>query len=208
MKPSVIVLIVANFIPLLGVLFSGWDVHRILHLYWAENVAVGIVSVLKILTNRSGGVGRPPKIFLAGFFAVHYGFFCFGHSVFVFNALGDSPPSFGAPWEGAVTYLGSHRLLFAGFLASHLFSYFTNYLGRGEAMELSVGKVMTQPYRRIFVLHVTIIFGGMAVMMLGGSAALVAILVIVKTAGDIFFHLKEHAEADAVRTENQNRGRA
>lgn len=199
LKPSVIVLIAANFIPLWGVLFRGWDVSNILHLYWAENVAVGVVTVLKILSNGEESASLPAKVFLAGFFTVHYGFFCFGHAMFVFGGLLSDGPSFGFPGERALDYLSSHKLLVLGFFLSHLFSFFVNYLGKGESQRLNPGQVMFQPYQRIVVLHLTIIFGGMAVLALGSSAVLVAILVIGKTLGDLFFHTKEHKDAVAPR---------
>ena len=56
-RPSVIVLLVANLIPILGVLFFDWDVVSLLKIYWAENVAVGLVNVLKMLTNNLYPIG-------------------------------------------------------------------------------------------------------------------------------------------------------
>ncbi|MEJ6582386.1 MAG: DUF6498-containing protein [Akkermansiaceae bacterium] len=87
LKPSVIVWIVANVIPLWGVFFRGWDVSNILHLYWVENVVVGVVTLLKILSNGEKSASFPAKVFLGGFFTVPYGFFCFGHARFVFGSL-------------------------------------------------------------------------------------------------------------------------
>ena len=158
---------------------------------------MGVVTVLKILSNGHASASLPAKLFLGGFFTVHYGFFCFGHAMFVFGGLLSDGPSFGFPGERALDYLFSHKFLIFGFFLSHLFSFYVNYLKSGEFRTLNPGQVMFQPYRRIVVLHVTIIFGGMAVMALGSSVGLVAILVIVKTAGDLFFHTKEHKDAAA-----------
>ena len=66
-----------------------------------------------------------------------------------------------------------YNIVFAGFLGSHLFSFFFNYHGKGEAQRLALPQVMFLPYPRIFVLHITILFGGMLVMALGNPAALV-----------------------------------
>src|SRR4051794_2567049 len=49
-KTSAYVLIVANALPLFGVLFLGWDTFSIVALYWAENVIIGAVNVLKMIT--------------------------------------------------------------------------------------------------------------------------------------------------------------
>ena len=45
---AVVALVVANLIPLLGVLFLGWSVWNILIIYWLENGIVGFINVLKM----------------------------------------------------------------------------------------------------------------------------------------------------------------
>lgn len=193
-RPAALALIIANFIPLWGVLFRGWDIANILHLYWAENLAFGLITILRILTNRHARGSLPGKVFLSVFFTIHYGIFCYGHSVFVFSDFIGGSHRLGAS-SGAADYLREHWFVVAGFFGSHLVSFFFNYLGKGEAERLDPGKVMFMPYRRIVILHVTIILGGMAVMALGSSAALVAVLVIAKTAGDLVLHFHEHRES-------------
>src|SRR5687768_11819199 len=46
---SAIVLLVANLIPIVGVIFFGWSLHTILVIYWLENGIVGFWNVPKIL---------------------------------------------------------------------------------------------------------------------------------------------------------------
>ena len=41
---AVVALVVANAMPLLGVLFLGWSVWTILIVYWLENGIVGVVQ--------------------------------------------------------------------------------------------------------------------------------------------------------------------
>jgi hypothetical protein len=195
-RPAALALIAANFIPLWGVIFQGWDAANIVHLYWAENVAFGLVTLLRILTNRYPGTGLSGKVFLGGFFTVHYGFFCFGHAMFVFGSAFDMPGP-GSAGEHTRLFLKTHWYVVAGFFLSHLISFFLNYHGKGEASRLKPGEVMFLPYRRIFILHFTIIFGGMAVLALGNSASLVAVLVVAKTIGDLILHLREHRGVEA-----------
>ena len=45
---AVVALVVANLIPLIGVLFFGWSVWNILVIYWLENGIVGVINVLKM----------------------------------------------------------------------------------------------------------------------------------------------------------------
>lgn len=190
LRPAALALILMNFIPLWGVIFWDWDVANILHLYWAENVIYGLITILRILTNQHRGKTFSERFFLSVFFTIHYGLFCYGHSVFVFSGaiLEESEIT-------ALAYLSTNWLVILGFFGSHLVSYFYNYLGRGEAQRMKAEKVMFLPYRRIVILQVTIILGGMAVMSLGSSAGLIAVLVIAKTMGDLVLHFREHRKS-------------
>jgi hypothetical protein len=49
-KASAWALVAANCLPLLGVLFLGWDAFSIVLVYWSENVVIGAINVLKMLT--------------------------------------------------------------------------------------------------------------------------------------------------------------
>ena len=44
------VLILVNLLPILGVIYANWSVFEIVALYWFENVVIGGVNALKILT--------------------------------------------------------------------------------------------------------------------------------------------------------------
>ncbi|MEM9315282.1 MAG: DUF6498-containing protein, partial [Pseudomonadota bacterium] len=41
LQKSALALIVSNALPMLGVLFLGWDVGAIVVLYWSENLILG-----------------------------------------------------------------------------------------------------------------------------------------------------------------------
>jgi hypothetical protein len=84
-SPSVIVLVLANLIPLGGVLFFGWQVFPIMFLFWLENVVVGAFNVVKMILARGPGSHVGVKLFLVPFFTVHYGIFTLVHGVFVFR---------------------------------------------------------------------------------------------------------------------------
>ncbi len=47
---SIVVLIGANLIPLAGVLIWGWNTFQVVVLYWLENVIIGGINILKMLT--------------------------------------------------------------------------------------------------------------------------------------------------------------
>lgn len=53
--PSVLALTAANLIPVVGVLWLGWQVFALLLLFWLENVVVGAFTVLRMLAARPAG---------------------------------------------------------------------------------------------------------------------------------------------------------
>lgn len=59
---SAIVLLAANAIPLIGVLFFGWSLLTILVLYWLENGIVGFWNVLKINLARGSFLPTLPEM--------------------------------------------------------------------------------------------------------------------------------------------------
>jgi hypothetical protein len=75
-----------------------------------------------------------------------------------------------------------------------------NYIGRGEYLRTSGAEQAAAPYGRLVVLHVTIIIGGMAIAVTGAPSAAVLVLVILKTALDLGFHLAEHRDDAVTRT--------
>lgn len=229
-KPSVIALIAANVVPLVGVLFWGWSVFAIMAIYWAENVIIGAINVLKMITCspdpdevKLAQAGDPAqtaavqaaidklaeqgsqlnvmhhasKLFFVPFFIVHYGMFCAVHGVFVLVLFGNDG-KFGGGLDGGVAQLSSQifqgGLAFAvlALAASHLFSFFKNYLADGEYRRTIVPALMFQPYARIVVMHLAILFGGFATMFLGSPVFALLILIAGKTGIDLKFHLRQH----------------
>ena len=77
-------------------------------------------------------------------------------------------------------------------VASHLYSFFGNYLAGGEFRRTNVTLLMFQPYARVVVLHIALLLGGFATMASGGSVFALLILVVGKTMIDVKLHLREH----------------
>src|SRR6185503_20719029 len=72
--------------------------------------------------------------------------------------------------------------------ASHLFSFFWNYLHRGEFRRAALAELMVQPYARVVVLHLTILAGGFAAMALRSPRWALVVLLAVKLALDLRAH--------------------
>lgn len=84
-----------------------------------------------------------------------------------------------------------------GLVASHLFSYFVNFLGGQEWRDPNPPRLMMQPYSRVIVLHLTILFGAFLVIALGETAWVLALLVVLKVAADLRAHWREHRTPEA-----------
>ncbi len=186
---SVIVLVAVNLLPLAGVLFYGWTVFEVVLLFWAENVVIGLMNVARmgtLLTLRR----RLEMISLIPFFCVHYGIFTFVHGGFIFGVFGpDAGLSEEIGFFAAVAGLGLPLVALA---ASHLLSFVFNFLLLREYMVAKADELMTAPYGRVVVLHVTIILGAFAVEALGEPLAALALLVVLKILIDVAAHQREH----------------
>ncbi len=253
-RTSTIVLVVTNLIPIVGVFLWDWGAFDVIALYWLENVIIGLVNVLKMVTcnpnleeidllvrlrerlkaaqpeaissggsgggtivneerlkqqieklsDNSGCANHGSKLFLVPFFTVHYGGFCLGHGMFILallggaaGGIGNAPPtSLGGGMQAIVDLLFSGTgLLFAlALLASHLFSFFVNYIGKGEYRRTLVPALMFAPYSRIIVLHIAILLGGFAIVALGSPKFMVVLLVIGKIMIDLKLHLRSHVK--------------
>jgi hypothetical protein len=75
---------------------------------------------------------------------------------------------------------------------SHGVSLVSNFLLGGEYRRVTAAELMTQPYGRVVILHLTIIFGAFAAMLLGAPIGTLLILVVTKTVFDVGAHLREH----------------
>ncbi len=217
-RPSMIVLLGVNMIPVAGVVFFGWRVLDVMVLYWAENVVIGVINVLRMAMSQGGlgvgdgridaairaaieaapeaqgitlkRIGKIMKITLIPFFLVHYGLFCFGHlsAIFFLFDPADRVPAI-------VSLFGFNALpILIGIgpiAASHLYSFVTNYMGKGEYLRTTPMQLMQRPYGRLIALHVAVIAGGALVHGLGEPVYMLVVLVFVKTLMDAKLHTLE-----------------
>ena len=185
---SAAALILANAVPIFGVLFLGWDAASILVLYWLESIVIGLLNIFKILT--AGGLNKVgANLFLAAFFTVHYGLFSFGHGMFLAQTFGAQSIIEGLRGGGPLLWTA------ISFVISHLISMLVNYYGKGEYLSAQAKDVMKLPYSRVLVMHITIIIGGFLVQKMDEPLFAVIMLIVIKTAIDWKAHLKEHRAA-------------
>ena len=191
-----LVLIAANLLPILGVANGSLGVGDVFVMYWIENVAVWLVTIVKISTAEGGATEAQlddrarmaTRYGSAGFFALHYGIFTLVHGIFAFVLAFASGGFKGSALFWTVSMIA--------LVVSHVISLGINWFGRGERRWVSPGRAMFLPYPRMLVLHGSVIVG---FMLLGGwdggpsdSIAPVVFLCGLKTVVDLAFHVVEH----------------
>ena len=210
---SGVLLLAGNLLPLLGVLFLGWDVGALVVFYWSENLVIGAYNLLRMAV-----VGGLKALFYCFFFLIHYGGFCAVHGFFILSMLLDESASLGeADWPLFLVFLQlllqviqqvlaqappAWLLAFLGLLITHGYSFVTNFLLGGERERATIQSLMSAPYRRIVVLHVAVIAGGFGVAALGEPLVLLIALVALKTVADITLHRREHRRPVNIDSEN------
>ncbi|MDH3877589.1 MAG: DUF6498-containing protein [Desulfobacterales bacterium] len=216
-KPSLSIqaLTVANLVPLVGVVYLGWDAAAIVLLYWIENLIIGLFNVLRMILVKVESPSKQfQKLFMIPFFCVHFGGFCAVHGFFLLTVfkMGPDWDAFtpGGPWMGPFIFL---QLLYSvvmqlwqsrppglewpvlGLAVSHGLSFVKNFLFGQEYLALNVNEIMMRPYKRIVLMHVAIIAGGVFVMKLGSPVGLLCVLIFLKIGMDIWLHAKSHRSA-------------
>lgn len=191
-RASTLVLVLANLIPLAGVVLANWDIGDIMLLFWAESAIIGLFNLLKMWV-----VGRWSVLFLGPFFIAHFGGFMVGHLLFIY-ALFLSPPE-GVDATAAQVVADFRQLWPAllGLLVSHAVSFRLNFLGRREYLSTDIRQQMSAPYRRIIVMHLTIIFGGFLSMAFSTPLLAMVLLVVLKIVVDVKAHAREHRTMDS-----------
>ena len=196
-------LLTLNAVPLIGVFYWDWQSFDLIFLYWLENLVIGVFTLARMVV-------RPYRhapdflfpAFLAPFFALHYGMFCFGHGTFVlamFGAQGASTAGGGGLLALALGMLTSLPMLLAlaALTLLQLFDWLQDVRERGLGAD-GVKALMVKPYRRIVVLHVTILAGGFALAALDEPTVGLLILVVLKTASDVWHWRREHGAAHGI----------
>ena len=201
--PSILLIVAANLIPLVGVIGYGWSVFALLVLFWFENIVTGLFYVPRILMAKGHlqpnfrqigePVGKPIQVGIAAFFCIHYGLFCFGHGQFVFS-MADDVGSVRYDIEDVFTVVNEFNLWWAilALVISHGFSFVYNYMSKGEYKKANFMEQMKRPYNRVVVLHLTIIFGSFLVSLMEEPLMGLIVLLAVKIVVDVKAHIFEH----------------
>lgn len=193
----ILLLIAANLLPVVGVVWWGWDVFSILFLFWCENVVIGVFGIARtaVFAMRKS---IPGGLFTSVFFTVHYGGFMFGHLMVLmglFLVRADQNSNLVSDIEYVLSTFDRWTLLaIAALVVSHAWSFVQNFLGKREYESLSTLGAMAMPYKRMAITHVALIAGGFLLVALDQPSAGLVLLLGMKIALDVVFHRREHKE--------------
>ena len=190
-------LIIVNLIPLYGVWFEGWSATQMFLVYCLETVIIGIVNVLKMAcvtifvrkkdSWQNGGSSSMQSGWLfIFFFIVHYGFFVFVQTQIFFNVSGLVPDgSFMMNYARIPALLGHEgKLMLLIFVTYYTLQNIFDFFLSGSYKTISLGRLMFEPYMRIFVQQFVVILGSMFLSFGAGK-----IFILVFIAAKIYFEL-------------------
>lgn len=185
-----------NAVPLYGVLALGWQSFDLILLYWIENVIIGCFSVMRFVVRPY----RHPldlvmPLLLAPFFTLHYGMFCSAHGSFVVGLFGDPALRSLSLAEVVLDALQTPfmRWCVGALLVLQLLDWLDDVRVYGLGAE-GVKPLMVAPYRRIVVLHLTILLSGFALGALDEPTVGLVILIALKIGFDVHHWRRQAAE--------------
>ena len=167
-----LLIVLLNLIPVGGVLWLGGDAGQILMLYWVENIIIGVMSLIRILTARQPDTLAPGStqmgtIGVGCFFIVHYGLFTLVHGVFTMMLAARIIDGGDGLWERVFANPSFHWAVL-GVMGLQVVILIREWWSSGLWRRSTPGMEMFRPYGRIVVLHVTVLA---AAWWLSGTAA-------------------------------------
>ncbi len=196
-SPSTIMLVLANLVPIFGVLYLGWDLGSTMVLFWAETGIILLYTVLKgIAEHKALGLilGLVLISHAGAFMAIH---FLFIWTIFVEGLSSVKQPFSTSNLSQVADYLKSLWPALVALLVSHGYSFKHNFLDKrarhlSHQKEDASDKQQNSIYSRITLMHLTIIIGGGIAMLLGRGELSLVLLIVMKLIVDIRAHIKQH----------------
>jgi len=194
--PTALPVIIANCVPIVGVLAFGWDLLSVMFVYWLETAVVVFYSVLKVVT-----VGGPFTLLWMPFHLATFGMFMSFHLMMILGLAPGHHAGFFPP-ELLRGLLGRTWGAGVGLMMSHGISFVVNFLGNGEYRRTTVDAQVAAPWKRLIIMHVTTVAGAWSVGLFDAPVGALVMLAVLKIVVDLHGHLRErstHADAGAPR---------
>lgn len=221
-RPSSLVLIAVNAIPVIGILLWHWDAFQLLILYWMETVVLGFWAIVLVALSPAKALGPfatgKSRLGIIPFLILHSGIFMGVHFVFLWEL-------FAGGWASRVHGLGDFFRLIE--IEQKLWlPLLLLFLVQGLVVTLTVLEPKWIPgwrpqsvilaaqdegafpvsgplfgfYVRIIIIQFALIFGGGIAVLVGAVLPLI-LLVVIKTAIDLglFLNVEDRVAASITR---------
>jgi hypothetical protein len=196
--PSIVALLLANLVPLLGFLFFEWSLLSLFFVYWIETVIIGLYNILKILVSgiytAVSEQQKSLKPYLLPF--IYVLFFCFhffgvlgGVLLGIFSSVEIPQDMIESTFLRELENVSKIAVL--GFVLSHGVSFCLNFIGKKEYQRKPFELHLFLPYIRIFVMMLAIFFGGLLTLGNYIPSVYMAFFVLCKIYFDVHSHTKE-----------------
>jgi Family of unknown function (DUF6498) len=209
-------LIIVNLIPLYGVWFEDWNASQVFLVYCLETVIIGIVNVLKMafvtlfvrkrdVWENGGSTSMQSGWFFIFFFIIHYGFFVFVQTQIFFNVSRLVPDgSFFMNYSKIPGLLGDNgMLMLLIFIAYYTLQNVFDFLLPGVYKTISMGRLMFEPYMRIFVQQFVVILGSIF-LSFGAGKVFILVFVLAKIFFELFVNFNRMLMIAEKRERNKN----
>lgn len=188
-------IIAGNLLPILGIVWLGWDASTLIILYWMETAVIGLWTVLRLAVTpqeklpRFGAFGANDAhvdgLGLGLFLLLHAGFFM-GIHMFMLSGI--------APGEWS-RHLASPVAFVTDFvIPTGLWIPLAGLcISRGAVtlheirMQRPAGHFIAGFYARIILMQMVILMGGMLALLLDSPAVLLMLIVVFKTIVEVYW---------------------
>ncbi|MGB0134811.1 DUF6498-containing protein [Dokdonella sp.] len=189
-RSDLIIVVLANLIPLHQVVNGAWSLSEVIALFWLENLIIGIVHFSKLLLCNPAKRPRSKDDKLAiEFFPIFYGGFTLLQGVAL--VLGYFFIGFDSGTLSQSDGFSSHAQLsvfwwaLAAILFSHAISFVRRYLYGGGRRRETIDSLGMGPIRRVVILQVLLVGGGIIAAWYGEPIWALVVLVSVKLLVDL-----------------------
>ncbi|MGZ8537155.1 MAG: DUF6498-containing protein [Flavisolibacter sp.] len=207
------ILIIANLLPVYGVLFKGWNAKEIFLVYCLETVIIGFFTMIKLgiatmFRKNDWWYIQGTKKLVHGsmfilFFLLHYGLFVvvqmtlFLNFTSINNHVNTSVFQFiFQPFR----FLGTESwLMLSVFLFGYGYENMSRFILDNEYLTTSFMRIMLEPYMRIFVQQFSVLLGGF-ILGFGGGKIFIILFAFVKIFFTVFIYYDLVLNAPATKS--------
>jgi hypothetical protein len=184
-------IVVWNLMPLIGVLFLGWDPFSVPLCYALESIVIGVFNSFKLTAvcffgKKTESIGDMNSVGLLAvvFFVSSFSLLLLIQFYSFFHAIGlvaDKQVTIMQVMQHVITR-EEVSLLFTTFAVLNAFSFVTEFILPGRYAERTISEQFQEPFPRILVVQFLIAIGGMLYVYTGNKFSMLLVLMLLKTA--------------------------